>query len=265
MAHFFRIVFGRKWLTFRVSLPARTNRKKLKSGEERIYGVYYCTQMHKEHIHPDCSRTLNSRTADEEIWEKVTAALENPELFLEGARLYIAGLQDKAAETGAERERLQGQLDALTMERQQIIMFARKGKITEEDMEYQLGEMDMQAAYLRRALAGIRDVTELAALDNWEDRARAYLEELRLGVEELNDASLDTEEERRRQFEIKRELVQILVNKVHVDKGKKIRAELRLDVLALVNTPCDGCEVQSAGTCSRRQSCPLRPRCAACG
>ncbi len=53
-------------------------------------------------------------------------------------QLRIAELREKTEET-----RLQGQLDALQNERQHVIMLACKELITQDDLSYELAEIDM--------------------------------------------------------------------------------------------------------------------------
>lgn len=236
---------GRKW-------GARTGKKNLKSGGVGTYGVYYCGQRHEEAIHPDCPRTIGSKKADDYVWAKVMEVLDNPELLLAGARQRIAQMQAKARQTGAERDRLQAQLDALVMERQAVIRLARKGRISEDDLELQLGELGMQELYLKRELAALPQPADLAALGDWEGRARDYLQGMREGVEWL-DAAPESDQERREQFRIKRGIVEALVNRVDIGKGRELKVEVRLDVLALANQLAARDENQPAGIYIRRQ------------
>lgn len=239
---------GRKW-------GARTHQriKSKKTGHVVATGVYFCQQSHKEAVHPECPRTIGSKKADDYVWDKVMEVLDNPEVLLKGARDYVTQLQEKAQKTDAERERLQSELDALVMERRKVIVFARKGQITEEDMEDQLAQLSGQELYLRRELASVPNVAELAALGDWEARARAYLEEMREGAEWLN-APPESDRERREQFRIKRGIVESLVNRVDITgKDRKLKVEIRLDVLALLNAPAPERQIELGGTYSRRR------------
>jgi len=112
--------------------------------------------------------------------------LSNPEVLLLEAQKHVDDLQQQAATVQAELEGLQDELDALLMERQWVITQARKGTITSEDMEYQLGALTLQELSLKREMTSIGEVARLYAFDNWEDAARVYLASLGDGLEELN-------------------------------------------------------------------------------
>ncbi len=67
----------------------------------------------------------------------------------------VAELQNNAGALGIEQDRIQEALDALFMERQWIITQARKGAITEIDMDYQLGAITLQEMSLKREYTSI--------------------------------------------------------------------------------------------------------------
>ncbi|HSD82875.1 MAG TPA: hypothetical protein VLG46_03405, partial [Anaerolineae bacterium] len=117
----------------------------------------------------------------------------------------------------------------LQNERQGVILLARKKLITDEDLSYQLSEIDARTLHLRRELADCQKVIALSALDNWEERARTYLEEVRVGIEVINAASPDDSD----LFARKRQMVTTFVEKVHIDRERNITVTLRLDILAL--------------------------------
>jgi hypothetical protein len=122
-----------------------------------------------------------------------------------------------------------------------MITFEAKllGKITEEDMDYQIGTISMQA-----------------------------------GLDSLSQEAI-SEEDKKEQFQLKRDIVLALVEKVVIGKNRKMQVLFKLDVLSLLgidSTSSDNNSTNSKlavnkldGTCNRRQSCLLRHRCAACG
>jgi len=123
------------------TMPAMRLNKEGRWVKKTEYGRYYCRQEHEEHISPDCPRTISSSKADNDVWIKVCMAVNQPEILLAQARKMAAELQDNAGTLDAEQDRIQKELDSLTMERQWIITQARKGAITENDMDYQLGAL----------------------------------------------------------------------------------------------------------------------------
>ena len=56
---------------------------------------------------------------------------------------------------GSEQERIQNELDALTLERQWVITQAHRAAISESDMDYQLGALTLQEISLKREFASI--------------------------------------------------------------------------------------------------------------
>jgi hypothetical protein len=63
---------------------------------------------------------------------------------------------------------------------------------------------------------------EFNALEKWEARVRESLEDMHLGLESQNDAPQD-DEERREQFNLKRQIVLALVDKVVIGKDRQLK------------------------------------------
>ena len=227
-------------------------------------GTVYCGQRHAELINPECPRTIGAMKADQFVWEKVCAVIDNPELLLGEARRYIGELTQEAETRIADKERLHKELEAMAVERQWVITQARRGTLTEADMEYQLGILTVQEVGLRQEMAALSGIVHLAALADWETQARRYIEGLRSSIEWLN-AAPQTDEERREQFEMKRQIVKMLVQKVLIRKDKTLRVVFFLDVLTLLQQADVTEQVQTVETCTRRRSARLPLLRAACG
>jgi hypothetical protein len=225
-------------------------------------GVYFCGQRHAELVHPDCARTIGCDKADDYVWEKVCSIIENPDLLLLEAGRFIDELRQNAGTRAADKERLHRELDGLTMERQWVITQARKGAISEADMELQLAALSSQELSLRQELVELSDVVRLAALEGWEIQARAYIAELREGLEMIN-AVPQSDEERRQLFEAKRQIVRTLVEKVLIEKDRTLRVIFHLDVAMLLQTSLTE-QVHQVETCTHTQSSPPPPLPEAC-
>ena len=187
---------------------------------------------------------------DKTVWKKVCGVIGKPELLLDSAAQYVEELRKKSETIQEDRERLQGELDAVALERQWVITHARKGKITEDDMDYQLSALTLQELSLKRELAALGNTIRLASLDNWETQAREYISGLKRGLKLLN-ADPKTDEERREQFKIKRQIVKTLVEKVLIGKDRQIRVVFRLDVTYLLEQATNPDEVQQAEAYTR--------------
>lgn len=240
-------------------------------------GVYFCGQRHAEVRHAHCPKTIGSKKADDYVWSKIVEVLNNPDVLITRARRYVEELHQKTETAVTEQDALQTEFDKLLSERQWIITQARKGRITEEDMEQQLAQLTTQEQYLKNELAAFGAIHEMRLLDNWEKIAVEYLANLHAGLGSLNETPT-TDEEKRGQFQLKREMVLMLVEKVLIKEERKMEVIFKLDVLSLLGLHIDntsngngGSNVNSqlaqnklVGTCSRRQSCLRRHRYEVC-
>jgi site-specific DNA recombinase len=250
---------GRKWGA-RVGSYTRRNRHNKSVLRKSFYWTYFCTEPHKERISPECARTIGAIKADMIVWEKVCNAINNPEVILGDARLQVAQLRQQAETIVDDQERIQNTLDALVMERQKIITWARKGSITDEDMEYQLGALTLQEMALKKELAAFSEINDLAALDDWERAAEEFFLDLQVGIEWLNSIP-QGEEDKDEIYQFKRDIIKALVNRVRIDKRKELRVEIRLNILEVLHqaAKADFIEVQKAGTYTHIPACLARP------
>ncbi len=213
-------------------------------------GVYRCPELNREQIHPNCPRTIGSQKADAIAWSKLVEAVNKPEVLIATAREYIDDLRTQAETTLGDHERIQNDLDAIVESRQWVIRMARSHKITDEDMEHQLAELDLQELHLKRELAECQMIVDLSELDDWEAHAREFLEQVRVGIASLNDAP-QTDEERRQIYDIKRAWFEQLVERVDIDKERNLTVTMRLDVLAFIQQTIP---IEKAGIYTRTRS-----------
>lgn len=109
----------------------------------------------------------------------------------------IAQLRTEQENIKAEAEKLQRELDRITEERQWVITQARKGRITEDDMEMQLTALDFQALDLCKKrddkIAAIAVQQQAEHLKAWADE---YLTDIYRGLQILDSdvAELSKEE-----------------------------------------------------------------------
>ena len=79
----------------------------------------------------------------------------------------------------------------------------------------------------------VTDQSLLSALNHWEEHAREYFADLKVGFLELNTVP-QTDEERLEQFELKRKIVNTLVEKVYIQKDRSLAVTIRLNLLQMV-------------------------------
>lgn len=100
-------------------------------------------------------------------------------------------------------------------------------------MEYQLAQLTIQEQHLKRELTNFGAIHEMRLLDNWEEVSVEYLTNLHAGLDSLNRIPT-TDEEKKELFELKREIVLALVEKVLIKEDREMVVIFKLDVLSLL-------------------------------
>jgi site-specific DNA recombinase len=218
-------------------------------------GRYFCGEEHLERIHPDCPRQIGCKKADDYVWERVCEAINQPEILIARARESIDELRADADAISEDQECIQKELDALALERQWVITQARKGAITEGDMDYQLSALSMQEVTLKRELTSRGQVLNIDNLGDWETQIAEYFADLREGLTSLNIPP-ESEEDRKEKFELKRQVVLNLVEKVTIDRNRRLKVCIRLDLLKFLRGEFG--EIKNNGTCADPRSADVR-------
>lgn len=245
---------GRKWAA-RPSNYTRRNRRGEIVERKKTYWNYFCPENHYERVSSDCPRSMGAKKADAIVWEKVCNAISHPDVLFGEARLQVAELIQHAESVLEDRRRIQGEIDSITLERQKVITWARKGAITDEDMEYQLTALTLQEGNLKRELATCNEIVNLTALKDWEAAAREYFLDLQAGIDSLN-IEPETEAEKDEIFKLRRDIVKALVNRVTINKRRELQVEIKLDVLAMLaqSSHIEFTAIQQVGTYTHKQS-----------
>lgn len=241
------------------TMGAKTHRR-----DGRTAGGYYrCAlrQNQPEQVHPDCPGTIGSKKVDDYVWRFVLAICEDPALIQRAIDGRITELQAVKGDLEREAERLQTALDRITEGRQWVITQARTGRITDEDMDMQLGALDFQTLGLRKEheekLAALTVQQRAEQLKIW---AGEYLADIGAGFRVLDTPAEDLSPEERDSLyteleagrfedkfsddrmaalkwailEKKRRVVRILVDEIRVirskDGGKDILPRLAFDI-----------------------------------
>jgi DNA invertase Pin-like site-specific DNA recombinase len=244
---------NKKWGARVVSQMRRNRRGEVVKRYKRNW-IYYCTEAHKEMVHPKCPRSIGALKADAIVWKKVSDALNDPEVLLGNVRMHINELRQQAKTVLEDKERIQQELDSMVMERQKIITWARKGAITDEDMEYQLTALTLQEMNLKHEIATYGEIVHLTDFDNWEQVALEHFYDLRTGIESLNKEP-ESEEEKDEIFQFKRNIIKTLVNRIVIDEHRDLMIEIRVNVLDILKNaePININSIQRVGTYTRTQ------------
>ena len=226
-------------------------------------GYYGCARKDQqpEHVHKDCPGTIGAKKLDTFVWEFVVNICRNPEIVQNAIDTKITLLQQELGDIEHEANQLQNELDRLSDEKQWVITTARKGKISDDDMEKQLAAIDFQSMELRKMrddkLAAILVQQQTEQLKDWANQYLSNLADglriLETDIAELSEneyanlyqvlgASRFEEKNNVDQFdelkcailEEKRKTVRMLVSKVLVVKdengGKKIIPQLAFEL-----------------------------------
>jgi len=214
---------------------SRTSRKRWrgewKSGE--ISGYYLCACRHQELISVKCPHSVSNKEADQNVWEQVCSAINHPELLMAQARILVEELKESALSQGADKELLEKELDNLLINRQWVITRARKGAISEAEMEQQLTSMFIREIELKKQLAAIQEAIDTRLLIDWEAKVRQYFVDLQEGIQALNHTP-DTPNEQLHTCELKRQIIETLVKKIEVDRNHQFIVTMRLNIQGIL-------------------------------
>lgn len=165
---------------------ARTCRGRYQKGKSGYYGC--ARKDHQpERVHKNCPGTIGAKKLDTFVWKFVVNICENPEIVQNAIDAKISSLQQEIGDIEQEASQLQNELDRLSDEKQWVITTARKGKISDEDMEKQLAAIDFQSMELQKMrddkLAAVFAQQQTEHLKEW---ANQYLANLADGLHILN-------------------------------------------------------------------------------
>ncbi len=251
---------GKRWRGVTYHPFYRKNSKgEIVPRKSPVGGNYYCPEKHPDMRHPDCPKSIGHHKLDEYVWNKVIAVLEDPNILIGSAQRYIKSMEKKIDTQAEDTEKLQQTLDSITMERQWVITQARKNRISDEDMEYQLSALNIQELDIKKKLNNSDALENIDRLKDWEAITRNYLTDLSAGLEWLKIAPLN-EEERSQKFEMKQRLVRVLVEKIVISKDRQIEITIAMDLLRIIASQASAVQIQLVGTYNRTQSSPCARR-----
>jgi hypothetical protein len=167
------------------------------------------------------------------VWNQVCNVINKPEILIVQARTMVDELSNSALTYSADRERIEKELDTLTINRQWVITQARKGSISEQDMDRQLSEMSLQEASLKQELASIRETIDARSMNDWELRVRQYLSDMQEGILGLS-VTPETPDDEQTICKLKRQAIETLVEKVVVDRNRQFTVTIRLNLLSIL-------------------------------
>jgi site-specific DNA recombinase len=219
-------------LVYCAACDARLLARIMKNGYKRKDGTEGKREVYRCHNHrykkPGCVNRKSARKIDTEIWRKVWTLISEPDRFEQALQGRIATLQAEEEDAETECKRLNGQLDELLLERQKVITWARKGIITDDDLETQLMVLTAQENELKSTLS-----EKQVLVGNRAERliklASLFREQVQAGVEAIN-AEPETPEQAKRQLEFRRRIVRAIVKRVDVYKDLRVEVQAELEL-----------------------------------
>lgn len=190
-----------------------------RNGKEYIY--YACSAYRREECLDGCFHEISLGKFEADLWARVWDTVSDPNKFLGAIQKNIEALQAQELDASAECERLRREIDAMVMERQQIITWGRKQIISQDDMQYQLGALSIQETGLKHELSE-KSLLVGDKAQRLQEVAELYRQDVYTNGALLLAGEPKTEAERQAQFDFRRKLVQGLVKRVDIGADKKI-------------------------------------------
>lgn len=119
----------------------------------------------------------------------------------------------------------------------------------------------MQEINLKHELSSLGQAISLNALNDWEARVNEYLTDLQAGIEELNNAAPQTDEERHEIFRLKKRVVDTLVKQITIDRDRELSVDIRINLLDIIEEGPHHSAVHLGqyGIYNRRPESPAHP------
>lgn len=221
------------------------------NGEVKKYLYYRCYGYQRLTPLSGCAGFVRQDIVDATVWERIWALLSEPKRFEAALLDRVSQLQVQESDAESAVADLERQLEDLSLERQRVIGFARKGLITDDDLESQLLPLTLQERALRQELADKRLLTGNRA-GRLLELADVYRQQIQVGMEGINTEP-QTEAQAARQLESRRTIVAAFVNRVVVSGDKSIAVEVAIDLPALSMGDESVLSINSTSSCPLRQ------------
>jgi site-specific DNA recombinase len=152
------------------------------------------------------SKDVNGDFLERSVWSDIEDFLRNPGAVIEQLRQRLAAERSDSHRSQERLSRLEDALASQTTGRDRILTLFRKGRITDEDLERQMDQIDREEAGIRANIeelsAGLRGVADATAQ---LQSTQALLEKLRGRLEQGVS------------WEVKRQLIEALVGGIKIE------------------------------------------------
>lgn len=197
-------------------------------------GTYFCPQPHKELRTSNCPKSISTKQAEAQVWEKVSEFITNPDYLLAEAEAKVSRLQKDFEQMQQEELRLQAEIKKLNDERQEFITKARKERMPDEEFSPQISALYDKERGVQRRLTTIERIKEDFTKLDLGEQIKKYVAELQSEMVELIHANPQTPEERHQVFVLKKRIVDTVLEEVRIDEGREIHIKFRSDFKASI-------------------------------
>ena len=157
----------------------------------------------------------------------------NPDFLLAQAKELVHELQQNYKYLQKTQKRLLEELQEQFIYRQEVITEARKAQRVDADFDKQMSGLYEIEEQLKRKLAAVEEKIDTYVGMDWGTKVNEYVTDLQTGIEELNSAAPQTPEEQHRNFLLKKELVDELVEEAIIDGKRDIQVQFRAKIMDL--------------------------------
>jgi DNA invertase Pin-like site-specific DNA recombinase len=207
-----------------------------------VQGNYRCgrtTQVSKnDHHHPDCPRYKGVIRFEKYVWNKISEVIRNPEKLLEIAQLKFDELQTQHKDSSKRKREIETKLESIQNERDAYIeqygkSVSQGGRFTENDLERALERLSNEEAIIKGELSEILFLSN-SQFSNLDNLVNSHMEDIALAADWL-DKKPESEEEKELQFKERKAIIELLVDKVYLEKGKDPRIDFVIDLSELLH------------------------------
>ena len=157
----------------------------------------------------------------------------NPDFLLAQAKELVHELQQKHEYLQKTQKQLLEELEEQFIYRQQVITEARKARRVDADFDKQMSGLYEIEEQVKRRLAIVEQEMDTYVGMDWGTKINDYVAGLQAGIEEMNRATPQTLEEQYRNFLLKKELVDELVEEAIINDKRDIQVQFRVKIIDL--------------------------------
>lgn len=194
----------------------RNVKTKQKTGWRKEYINYRCNSSSVSLHTEGCAKSVQSAEVEERAWNIIWDYISTPGALENVIQARIDELTNTQEDMVATITHLEEKLRELDEERQTVYTWARKGKISEDNMDRQLANIDVEEQAYLRELSNARLASQ-QTIGDLESILALARDNVISVVDILREAPLN-DEDAERQFELKKQFIDNFIDGVYITK-----------------------------------------------